>query len=55
MDKTLTKKQKKVLAFYQDKVNWRPPTLRAIREHMKLASDQSVLDYLATLKKKGYL
>jgi hypothetical protein len=51
----LTKKQQKFLDFYEDKRNWRPPTMKQMREFMKVKSDQSIVEYLAVLKKKGRL
>lgn len=51
----LTKKQEKLLRFYKDKSNWRPPTLKQMRVYMEVKSDQSVIDFLKSLKKKGFI
>lgn len=58
MDKTdLTLKQKKVLEFIEEYQyeNGSSPTLREIREHLQVSSDNSVLKHLKALKSKKYI
>jgi repressor LexA len=53
----LTAKQRKVLLFIQDKIKQEgfPPTIREIAASFGFSSTGTVRDYLAALKKKGYL
>ncbi|MDP2940755.1 MAG: transcriptional repressor LexA [Candidatus Omnitrophota bacterium] len=52
----LTSKQEKVLDFIRQKVRQNaPPTVREIARAMGFSSTGTVRDYLAALKKKGYL
>ena len=51
----LTEKQKKLLAFYNNKKNWRRPTLKQMREFMGVTSDQTIIEHLAAIKRKGFL
>ena len=55
--KDLTKKQKEVLLFIQDKIREEgiPPTIREIGRNFGFASTGTVRDYLNNLKKKGYI
>jgi len=53
----LTDKQKNVLAFIEkyQMTNGRSPTLREMREHFKVSSDNSILKHLKGLEVKGYI
>lgn len=53
----LTKKQAKLLKFIE-KYQWEhgsSPTLREMREHFDVSSDNSILKHLTGLQKKGYI
>jgi len=53
----LTVKQAKVLRFIRDRIasQGRPPTVREIAAHFRLASTYGVRRHLAALEKKGYI
>lgn len=53
----LTDKQKKVLQYIEDyQLEFgKSPTLKEIREYLKVASDNAVLKHLIALEKKGYI
>ncbi|MBU4339183.1 transcriptional repressor LexA [Patescibacteria group bacterium] len=57
MSKNITQKQKKVLEFIYEtiKSSGYPPTLAEIKEMLGVSSNQSVLNFLVSLEKKGYL
>ncbi|MFA4891536.1 MAG: transcriptional repressor LexA [Candidatus Gracilibacteria bacterium] len=54
---TLTDKQQAVLKFIEkyQMANGRSPTLREMREHFKVSSDNSILKHLKGLETKGYI
>lgn len=57
MSEALTEKQEAVLKFiekYQMK-NGKSPTLREMREHFKVSSDNSILKHLKALEGKGFI
>lgn len=53
----ITEKQEAVLQFIEDyQMNFgKSPTLREMREHFQVASDNSILKHLKALREKGYL
>jgi SOS-response transcriptional repressor LexA len=51
----LTKRQGELFNFYQNKKNWRPPTIRTMKNYMKVNSNQTILDMLKILKRKKAL
>ena len=53
----ITEKQESVLKFIEEyQLNFgKSPTLREMREHFNVASDNSILKHLKALKEKGYL
>ncbi len=53
----LTEKQKAVLDFIEEyQMSYgKSPTLREMREHFGVASDNSILKHLNALKTKGYI
>ena len=55
--RSLTFRQEQVLAFIRSCCadRGRPPTLREICNHLKVASTNAVADHLKALEKKGYL
>lgn len=55
MSKNITKKQKKVLGFIYEtiKSSGFPPTLAEIKDMLNVSSNQSVLNFLVSLEKKG--
>lgn len=55
--KDLTKRQKQVLRAIYNSLNHSgyPPTLADLRENLDVTSNQSVLDLLSLLEKKGYI
>lgn len=57
MSKNITQKQKKVLEFIYETIKFSgyPPTLAEIKEMLGVSSNQSVLNFLASLEKKGYI
>ncbi|MBU3924428.1 hypothetical protein KJ854_00650, partial [Patescibacteria group bacterium] len=57
MSKNITEKQKKVLEFIYTAIKFSgyPPTLVEIKEMLGVSSNQSVLNFLVSLEKKGYL
>lgn len=57
MSKNITKKQKKVLEFIYETIKFSgyPPTLVEIKEMLGVSSNQSVLNFLVSLEKKGYI
>jgi repressor LexA len=55
-NRELTDKQRRVLAFIQQKIQENiPPTIREIAQHMGFSSTGTVRDYLKALENKGYL
>lgn len=57
MSDTLTEKQRAVLDFIEDYqlAHGKSPTLREMREHFKVRSDNSILKHLAALQQKGFI
>lgn len=57
MIKSLTPKQKRVLEFIYDFMEGSgyPPSLADLREFLDVASNQSVLNFLKALEKKGFI
>lgn len=57
MSETLTEKQEAVLYFIEKyQLNYgKSPTLREMREHFKVSSDNSVLKHIKALEEKGLL
>lgn len=57
MSDTLTEKQRAVLDFIEDyqMAHGKSPTLREMREHFKVSSDNSILKHLVALKQKGFI
>lgn len=57
MSDTLTEKQRAVLDFIEDYqlAHGKSPTLREMREHFKVRSDNSILKHLIALKQKGFI
>ena len=57
MEKNITLKQKKVLqAIYASvKTEGFPPTLADLREEINVSSNQSILNFLENLEKKGFI
>lgn len=57
MSKDITWKQKKVLSFIYEttKSSGYPPTLAEIKGMLNVSSNQSVLNFLNSLEKKGYI
>lgn len=57
MSKNITQKQKNVLEFIYETIKsfGYPPTLAEIKEMLGVSSNQSVLNFLAALEKKGYI
>jgi repressor LexA len=55
--KGLTKKQKQILQFIEQSLskNMRPPTIAEIKKHFNFVSNQSVVDHINALLKKGYV
>lgn len=53
----ITEKQEAVLQFIEDYqlANGKSPTLREMREHFGVSSDNSILKHLKALEEKGYL
>ena len=49
--KPLTKKQQKLWDFYNDRSNWRPPTLKTIKRYMGVKSDAGVVEMLKRINK----
>lgn len=57
MTEALTEKQRAVLDFIEDYqlAHGKSPTLREMREHFKVRSDNSILKHLAALQQKGFI
>lgn len=57
MSDTLTEKQQSVLDFIEDyQLNFgKSPTIREMREHFQVSSDNSILKHLKALTEKGYI
>lgn len=57
MNKTLTEKQEAVLKFIENYQlqNGKSPTIREMREHFQVNSDNSILKHLKALKEKGFI
>lgn len=57
MIKDITQKQKKVLEFIYETIKsyGYPPTLAETKEMLGVSSNQSVLNFFASLEKKGYI
>jgi len=57
MDQVLTEKQEAVLKFIEEYqlAYGKSPTLREMREHFGVSSDNSILKHLSALKEKGYI
>jgi len=57
MAKNITEKQKKTLEIIYQSINESgfPPTLADLKKALGLSSNQSVLDFLDSLEKKGYI
>lgn len=57
MSNILTEKQRAVLDFIEDYqlAHGKSPTLREMREHFKVSSDNSILKHLIALKQKGFI
>lgn len=57
MLETLTEKQEAVLKFIEkyQMTNGKSPTLREMREHFKVSSDNSILKHLKALKEKRFI
>lgn len=57
MSDTLTEKQRAVLDFIENyqMAHGKSPTLREMREHFKVRSDNSILKHLAALQQKGFI
>ncbi|MDP2642491.1 MAG: transcriptional repressor LexA [Candidatus Peregrinibacteria bacterium] len=57
MDQVLTEKQEAVLKFIEEYqlAYGKSPTLKEMREHFGVSSDNSILKHLTALKEKGYI
>ncbi|MBU1151461.1 repressor LexA, partial [Patescibacteria group bacterium] len=57
MENTLTEKQEAVLKFIEEyqTAHGKSPTLKEMREHFQVSSDNSVLKHVKALHEKGYL
>lgn len=57
MNEILTEKQEAVLKFIEEyqMVHGKSPTLREMREHFQVSSDNSVLKHLKALEEKGFI
>jgi len=57
MSETLTEKQEAVLKFIEkyQMAYGKSPTLREMREHFKVSSDNSILKHLTALQGKGFI
>ena len=57
MSETLTEKQQAVLDFIEEyQLNFgKSPTIREMREHFQVSSDNSILKHLKALTEKGYI
>jgi len=57
MDEILTEKQEAVLKFIEEYqlAYGKSPTLREMREHFQVSSDNSILKHLKALEEKGYM
>jgi repressor LexA len=57
MNEFLTEKQEAVLKFIEDyqMAHGKSPTLREMREHFNVSSDNSILKHLKALSEKGFL
>ncbi|MBD3330681.1 transcriptional repressor LexA [Candidatus Peregrinibacteria bacterium] len=57
MEEYLTEKQEAVLSFIEDyQLSYgKSPTIREMKEHFQLSSDNSILKHIKALQEKGYL
>ena len=57
MDEILTEKQEAVLKFIEEyqMAYGKSPTLKEMREHFQVSSDNSILKHLKALEEKGYM
>ena len=53
-NKELTKRQKELYSFIKNVKNWRPPTFEMMRNFLGVRSNQTIIDHLSAIKRKGF-